>query len=147
MARFTFRLQSVLNLREKVEDQKELEYARALQKVAEEEAKERTLVERKALKTEELTELVSKEGIDPYEVSRYNDFIEVLKERIVEQRKAVATAKAAAEAKRLELVEAMRERKTIERLRENAFEEYLEEEKHLEQKQVDDVVSYKYAKS
>jgi flagellar FliJ protein len=69
-----------------------------------------------------------------------------LKERIAAQRKIVHAAEQFAEMKRKELVEAMRDRKTIERLRENALEEYKEDEKRGEQKQVDEVVSYKYSR-
>ena len=152
MARFTFRLQSVLNLREKVEDQKELEYAQALKKLEEEREKERALRSWKTRCVSALAKMVSGDAdssglrIDPNEVSRYNDFIEVLKERIALQQKVVKAAEQFAEDKRKELVEAMRDRKTIERLRDNAYEEFVEEEKHDEQKQVDAVVSYRYAK-
>ena len=157
MAQFEFRLQSVLNLREKIENQKELEYSQALKRLGEERAKERALVERKDASVLELSERLrgkskhengtEKKGINPSEVSRYNDFIELMKERITIQRKVVKAAEEFAEAKRKELVEAMRDRKTIERLRENALEEYKEEEKRSEQKQVDQLVSYKYAKN
>jgi flagellar FliJ protein len=150
MARFIFRLQSVLDLREKLEDQKELEYAQALRQVEEERAKERALQKQKADCLGNLAARLGGEGeaspIDPHEVARYNDFIDVLKERITAQQKAVHAAEQFAEVKRKELVEAMRARKTIEKLRENALEEYTEEEKRGEQKQVDEVVSYKYSK-
>jgi len=142
----------VLNLREKLETQKELEYARALAKLEEERARERALREWKADCIAHLAAMVSGDGagsgllIDANEVSRYNEFVEVLKERIALQQKAVKAAEQFAEDKRKELVEAMRARKTIERLRENAYEEFVEEEKREEQKQVDAVVSYKYSK-
>jgi len=152
MAKFIFRLQSVLNLREKLETQKELEYAQALKRLEEERAKERALVEWKQNCMEHLAKMVSGGGdssdlrLDPEEIRRYNEFVEVLKERIATQKKAVHAAEQFAEIKRKELVEAMRDRKTIERLRENAFEEYREDEKRDEQKMVDETVSYKYAK-
>ena len=144
MAQFQFRLQSVLNLREKLEDQKEIEYAQALKALEEERAKERALRSKKNDKIEALRLLVM-ETPDPREVFLHNEFIEALKEKIAAQIKVVRAAAEFAENKRLELVEAMRDRKTIERLRENALEEYYEEEKQIAQKQIDEVVSYRYA--
>ncbi|MDR1704939.1 MAG: flagellar export protein FliJ [Clostridiales bacterium] len=146
MAKFEFRLAGVLNLREKLEKQKEQEYAKALKKLEEERLKEKLLRDHKDVCVNTLAELME-DRLDPPEMVRYNDFIEVLKERISLQVLAVNTAAQKAEDKRLELVEAMKARKTLERLREQALEEFIEEEKHSEQKQVDQVVSYRYAKN
>lgn len=146
MAKFEFRLQSVLNLREKLENQKELEYGLALKKLERERELERSL---RSSRSACVTALAGKieARIDPEEIARYNEYINVLKDRIAVQIKVVKAAADYAENKRLELVEAMRERKTLERLRENQHEEYIEEEKRDEQKQVDQTVSYKYAKT
>ena len=38
----------------------------------------------------------------------------------------------------------MRERKTFEKLREKAFQQFMEEENKKEQKEVDELVSYRY---
>jgi len=138
MARFRFRLQSVLNLREKLENQKELEYAEALRILAEERAKEQALAAEKDGCVAHVKRIVSGESeagvtvssslrMDLHEIARYNGYIEILKERIIAQKKVVAEAEAMTEVRRLALVEAMRDRKTIEKLRENALDEYIQE--------------------
>ena len=45
---------------------------------------------------------------------------------------------------REKLAEAMKERKTFEKLREKAFQTFVEEENKKEQKEVDELVSYRY---
>ena len=49
------------------------------------------------------------------------------------------------EVARRRLNEAMKERKTFEKLRERAFEKYKLEENLREQKEVDELVSYRYS--
>ena len=144
MARFNFRLQQYLGVKEQIEEQKELEYAKALQKVQE----ERELLERLTnMRLQEIESLKNQINthIDPIIIRRYNNTIEKLKSNIINQQERLHAAEVFAEKKRLELVEAMKERKTIERVRENAFEAHKEEEKLQEFKQIDELVSFKYA--
>ena len=63
---------------------------------------------------------------------------------IVEQQKKVELAKRQMEQARERLSEVMMERKTHETLREQAFEEFLQEENKAESKTVDELVSYTY---
>ena len=144
MARFNFRLQQYLGVKEQIEEQKELEYAKALQKVQE----EKELLERLTnMRLQEIQSLRNQINtrIDPVIIKRYNNTIEKLKSNIINQQERLKVAEMFAEKKRLELVEAMKDRKTIERVRENAFEAYKEEEKAEEFKQIDELVSFKYA--
>lgn len=144
MAKFTFRLQSYLGVKEQLEEMKKNEYGIALRRLEEEK-------ERKRLLDEELAENVFlfkkalTTTIAMIEIRRYNNRIELLKVWITEQEERVETAKRQAEQKRLELVEAMKERKALETVRERSYEEYLEEEKKAEQVVVDGIVSYQYS--
>jgi flagellar FliJ protein len=61
------------------------------------------------------------------------------------QRLRVRKAEENLEQARVRLNEAIRERKTYERLREIAFEEFVKEENSREAKEVDERVSYKHA--
>jgi flagellar FliJ protein len=84
-------------------------------------------------------------AINPADIRRYNNRLELLKNRIKEQQERIVEAEAAAELRRLELVEAMKERKMLEAVKEKSYETYLEEEKRAEQRVVDEIVSYQYA--
>jgi len=144
MAKFTFALASILSIKEKMEDLKKNELAKAI--MALEKEKER-------LKHLELTRINCIEsfrssintGISPLDIKQHNHFLDNLKKRIAAQKIAIQIAERFVEEKRLELVEAMRERKALEKLKENAYNEYLIEEKQAEQKVIDEIVSYKTA--
>ena len=143
MAKFQFRLQQYLGIKEQIEDQKELEYGKALQKVEEEKAIHRDLCARRDGQIEDLREALLR-PIDPLEVRRYNNIIDRIKRQIIIQLERIATAEAFAEQKRLELVQAMKERKALEVVKDNQREEFLLEQNLAEQKQVDELVSFKY---
>ena len=144
MPRFEFRLQRYLSVKEQIEDQKEIEYATALRQVEEEKARLAEYEQAKAQTVEDLRKSVSK-LISPIEIRRYNNNIERLKHMILVQIERLETAKLYAEEKRLELVEAMKERKAIETVKENAYEEFIKEEGRIARRTTDELTSYKYA--
>ncbi|MCL2577876.1 MAG: flagellar export protein FliJ [Defluviitaleaceae bacterium] len=144
MPRFQFRLQQYLGIKEQIENQKELEYAKALRIVAEEKQKLEEFRRMKYEAVEELRDSVSKK-ISPFEIRRYNNNIERLNQQIKTQIERVAAAEVYAEKKRQELVQAMKERKALETVKENAREEFIKENDKLERKQVDELVSFKYS--
>ena len=144
MPRFQFRLQQYLRVKEQIEEQKELEYAKALRLVAEEKAKLAEMRQNLAETVESLRKAVSK-SIAPMEIRRYNNTIERLKHNIKVQEERVRAAEAHAEEKRQELVQAMKERKALEIVKENQHEEFMREADLAERKQVDELVSFKYS--
>jgi len=134
-----------LTIKEKVEDLKKNEFGKAVSALAE---AQRVKTEMEAMRDDCIDEFRRDidEGIDPEAFRRYNLFIEKMKIAIKNQEQVVARAEAFVEQKRQELVEAMRDKKTLETLRDNDFEEFLIEEKKQEQKVVDEIVSYKGSK-
>jgi flagellar FliJ protein len=143
MPKFQFRLQQYLGVKEQIEDQKELEYAKALQKVEEEKAQLEKLNNQREIQLQELRMALTK-PILPTEINRYNNIIERLKSQIKMQEKRLEEAKLLAEEKRQELIQAMKERKALETVKENAREEFIKEADIIERKQVDELVSFKY---
>ncbi|MCL2840815.1 MAG: flagellar export protein FliJ [Defluviitaleaceae bacterium] len=143
MPKFQFRLQQYLGVKEQIENQKEMEYGKALQKLEEEKARLREMHEQKQNTVENLRKAVTS-SIAPSEIRRYNENIERLKQQIKTQEERVTTAEVFAEEKRQELVQAMKDRKALEIVKENAREEFLLEANLAEQKQVDELVSFKY---
>ncbi len=144
MAKFVFRLAGLLSLKEKIEKRRENEYGAALAALEREREKLAELENELAQTVEELREFVQKSARSDT-IAQYNAYIELVKKRIKAQIKAIQDAEEFAEQARLTLVEAMKERKTLETLKEKDFESYKEEEKRLEQKVLDEVVSYKYS--
>ena len=143
MPRFQFRLQQYLGVKEQIEEQKELEYAHALRRVEEEKARLHQMQNERIEAIESMRRSLLK-AIAPIEIRRFNNTIERLKHQIEIQKERVMAAEMYAEEKRQELVQAMKERKALEIVRENALEEFRLEENLQEQKQVDELVSFKY---
>ena len=144
MAKFVYRLQSYLNVKEQLEELKKNEYGQALKRLEDERERKRVL-ERELAENIHLFKKALSTSIVASEIRRYNNRIEYLKNSIVEQNERIKAAEEEAEIKRLELVEAMKERKALETVKERNYEEFLKEEQRLEQVVVDGVVSYQYA--
>ena len=142
MPKFVFRLQSVLSIKEKVEDLKKNEFGKAVGILAAERQKKVDLENAKADNVISLRTSIN-EGIQPEDIRQHNQYIDRLKQMIKHQEQVIIRAEAYVEEKRAELVEAMRDRKTLETLRDNDFEEYIIEEKKAEQQVVDEIISYR----
>lgn len=143
MAGFKFRLESFLGIKEKIEEQKKLEYGKALKKLDEERAYLESLETKKKDVIDNMRKSINS-GIRANELKRYNNFVDYIKLRIEEQENVVRKAEIYAEQKRIELVDAMKERKMLEVLKENDRVEYNKEQLLKEQKIVDEIVSYQY---
>lgn len=143
MAGFKFRLQGFLGVKEKIEEQRKLEYGKALQKVEEEIQIKNELENRKYNLVSDFRISINN-GVRPNELQRYNEYIEFIKKRIRDQNNLIEIAQKTAEKKRSELVEAMKERKMLDTLKDKDKVEYLKEQQRAEQKIVDEIVSYQY---
>ena len=86
----------------------------------------------------------SETGVTPQDFIVYNNYMQRLKQAIEIQKKVIEKAKEAVERARIELVEAAKERKKFETLREKKLEEYWEEYYRKEQLALDEIVTYKY---
>ena len=143
MARFKYGMQNILDLKVKLEDQQRMALAAARINLNSEEDKLETLYTRKnnyeeALRTackNKLNLNTIKIGAAAFESMDY--FIGLQK---VEVKKAEGKLKIEQD----KMVEAMKERKIQEKLREKAFDRFLKEIADEESKMVDELVAYKY---
>ena len=145
MAKFVYRMQSILNIKEKLEQQERANYGLALSRLHEEEDKLRGLVVRRAGYETRAKELRGEGILDLREMEFTRRAVESMKVLIRSQMLEVKRAEKDVERARRKLTEVMQERKMHERLREKAFEEFKEELDHEEGKQVDQLVSYTYS--
>lgn len=143
MAKFTFRLQSVLNIKLRLENQQRNVFAQAQKHLNDEEEKLNNLVLRKNRYEDEGRELRSK-NLQVIDIMENQNAIIRMSEFIDEQTANVILAEQKVEEERSKLVEMMQERQMYERLREKAFEEFLENEKHEEGVINDEHNSYVY---
>ncbi|MGE5397841.1 MAG: flagellar export protein FliJ [Chitinophagales bacterium] len=85
-----------------------------------------------------------KGGFKIDELVLYKDFQKVLRDKIVQQKETVLRAEELLEEARMVLMEIMKERKTLERLREKEYQSYLEEFMRIEQKIIDEAAVSRY---
>lgn len=143
MAKFNFRLQSVLNLKKSLENQQRNVFAAQRKALSDEEEKLEKLYVRLSDYEEEGRKL--RESVLNIQDLLDNEvYLVRVKEYIALQKEEVRKASEKLEEERLKLIEMMKERKMYERLREKAFDEFIEEEKHSEAVSNDEHNSYVY---
>jgi flagellar FliJ protein len=143
MAKFVYRMQNILNMKQKLENQAKAAYGLADKKYQEEQAKLQELLVRKSGYDRRLKELMN--GIiNLEEVHHAKAASESMKVLIRRQMVEVHKAQLELEAARKQLIDVRKERKMHEKLREKAYDAYLVEENRREGKEVDQLVSYTY---
>ena len=140
---FNFKFQSILDLKIRLEDQKKSKYGEANEELKMQKDKLNVLLDEREHQYNLMREK-GKTGVTPKELIIYNNYMERLKKSIEIQNVVVERAKKAVEQARLELVEAAKQRKMCETLKEKKLEEYWDEYYKKEQAQLDEIVSYKY---
>lgn len=146
MAKFTYRMQNILDIKIKMENQAKLAYGIANRRLSEEQEKLQQIFLQKASYEHRARELVSG-TLKVQEIRECKNAIEVMKVRQRAQMMNVHAAERNAEQARAELNRLMVERKTQEKLREKAFEEFKQELAYAEGKEIDELVSYTYHKN
>ena len=142
MAKFIFSMQNLLDMKEKLEEQAKNNYSQANMRLMEAEEELRRLRDRVA-EAQELLRLEIESSLDVRSIRRRENAVEILR-MYVRQQEFVVLQQKDVEAARELLNEAMKERKTYEKLRERAFEEFKLEENRKEQKEIDELVSYRF---
>lgn len=143
MARFKFRMQNILNLKEKLETQAEMRFAQQRMVLNEAERAKELLLGRKAALEEEAKRL-RKDSLDLLEIQNNDLSRRLCAEDIVRSEEKIKREKKILELRRRELENVMKERKAQEKLREKAFERFLREEAAAESKSIDELTSYTY---
>lgn len=143
MAKFIYRMQNILDIKYKLEDQAKTQVAIAKHKLEEEMTILHELRERKASYEEQLRgNMVTRLNI--LTIRELESGIEILKDKIALQKREVEKARKRYEAAMDNLKNLMIERKTHEKLKENKFEEFVKELNDEENKVNDELVSFKY---
>lgn len=145
MAKFIYKMQNLLSIKEKLEEQAKSAYSQARAALNLEEEKLKGLYDRRD-EYESILRGEMNDHLDVREIIRCQEAIEILKYDIKLQQIAVNTAKQQLEIARVKLSEAMKERKIQEKLKENAFEDFKQEISKEEQKEIDELVSFTYGK-
>lgn len=144
MARFRYRMQSILDLKLKTEGQAKTEFGLARRALIEEEEKLEALYARRERFFEESRRMREEEALPVRDIMEIDRFMDTLDDMIEGQKLAIKRAEEVVEEKRRLLEAEMQERKMQERLREKAFEQFLKDERQAEYKEIDERSSFVY---
>lgn len=142
MSRFIYRMQNILEIKEKMEEQAKNEFAAANVRVMEEEELLQTFVDKRVRLEEAGKELLLADRLSILDIDENKKLVAHAREQIRAQTIQVRMAHKILEEKRQHMQAAMQERKTQEILKEKAFDEFLMEEKAAEGKEIDELTSY-----
>ena len=141
---FKYRLEPVLALKEKLEESKKRELGLAHQ-YHEKVKDEKEILVKEQERAYEEAKIKSNEKVNIQQLKQFNYYTHYMKKVINLKTEEVKLASREVQQKREELIEAVKERKILENLKEIHLEGYKEEEKRKENSIIDEIVTYKYS--
>ncbi len=144
MAKFNYRMQSILNIKQKTESQVKMEFATAQAELNRQIDILNDYVKRKENYLEEAQQLRNEDSLQLQDILDNQYATAQMDNMIVNQDKVIKRYELELEKVRVRLTRAIQERKMQEKLRDRAYAEYLEEEKQEEAKENDQRTSFIY---
>lgn len=141
MARFRYKMQGILDVKEKLETRAKQDFAEANRRLADEKEKLAVLQARKAAYLEE-GKALRMEHIDVRKMKENKLAVMKMDEYISNQMIQINQAARVVERTRAALQELVQERKAHEKLKENAFADFMKEELYQESKEIDQLTTY-----
>ena len=145
MAKFIFRMESLLNIKTQMEESLKNELGKSVQKLELEKIKLKKIENDREECINNLKSKASK-GIIVSKIQEYNSYISLLKERMKIQKENINYAQNIVDNYREQLIKMMQEKEMLEKLKNKKYKEYLVEQGKADQKINDEVISYKYTK-
>lgn len=143
MAKFVYRMENILNIKYKLEEQAKQEYMAVRVRLNEEEEKLNALQNRKQEYFAQYRDLL-KERLDVLQIETCKEAILLMDEYIAAQEQVVARVEEELEQAIAKMKETIKERKIHEKLKEKQFEIFLQELNQEEMKEIDQLISYQY---
>lgn len=143
MAKFLYSMQNVLNVKYKLEDQAKSVFSQAQMRVNEAKQELLMLTQRR-ISYEKTKQDLMRDRLDVRKLNECEQAIHTMQYYETEQKKKVAALEAVLDNASRKLKEAMMDRKTHEKLKENEFETFLLDLNAQEKKEIDEVVSFQY---
>lgn len=143
MAKFIYKMQNILDIKNKLETQEKTAFAIAVHKLRTEEER-LSRIEKDIFEYEELIRQQNDGLLNLQEWRRCNEALEYKKNEKKNQIQQIKLAQKNVDIARGRLNKIMVERKTQEVLKEKAFDEFVHEMNENEKKEVDELVSFTY---
>lgn len=143
MAKFIYSMQNVLDVKYKLEDQARTAFSQAQMNVNEAQAELDEIVNRRIFYVEEKKKCMNG-SLDVRRLNECENAIQTMEYYEGQQKRKLAALEAVLDNARRKLQDAMMDRKTHEKLKENEFEVFKQELNEQEKKEIDEVVSFQY---
>ena len=143
MAKFIYKMQNILDIKNKLETQEKPAFALEMQKLRTEEERLET-IRGEIQAYQDLIREQKDKGINILEWKRCNEALRYKKDEEKSQIQRIKHQEKNVDIARGRLNKVMQERKTQEILKEKAFEEFVHELNEGEKKEVDELVSFTY---
>lgn len=148
MKKFSFRLQTVLDMREKKLEEKRREMAKVIAVLNEQKQVLDNLINRETSARETLEKIYcSGKELDILEVTNYKDFIGKVILDQKNQEKIIEKTEYQLQFKQYEVTEALKEVKVMEKLKETQEKKFYKHYEYVQAKEIDDIASTRYAKA
>lgn len=148
MKKYSFRLQTVLEMREKKLEDKRLEMATVIKKLNEQTQVLEEIITRQNNARETLENIyTSGNELDILEVTNYKNFLGKMIVDAKNQEKVIEQTQNLLKFKQYEVTEALKEVKVLEKLKETQEKKFYQHYEYLQAKEIDDIASTRYKKA
>lgn len=145
MKKFKFRLQVVLDMRENELEQRQMEAARIMAKIREQEARREEIIQSQIRNDEQMENLYTLDSIDIQQLEGHRDYGLKLMVDVANQERVIANTKAILERKMVEVREAHKKVEILKKLKEKQEKQYYKEFLDSEMKELDDITSARFS--
>lgn len=148
MKKYSFRLQTVLEMREKKLEDKRREMALVIAKLNEQNLQLQAIIEKQASVKTSLESIYNGgRELDITEVTNYKNYLGKAIVDAKNQEIVIGRTKNLLRFKQLEVTEALKEVKILEKLKETQQKKFYEHYNYVEAKEIDDIASTRYKKT
>lgn len=147
MKKFKFRLQSILDTRAKALEDRQIEFGFIQADLQKQQAALENLQLTKKNNTQSLENLLSQgQSIDFSLINTYKNYIEKLKGDLIAQNEIISQTKIRLEEKKQEVIEALKAKTMLDKLKEKDLREFLKELDRLETQELDEIAISRHQK-
>lgn len=145
LKKYKFRLQTVLGMRQKILEEKQLEMAKTVSILNMQLQVLETLLDKKELTGKNLEKIYENNSeLDISEITNHKNFFSKIINNIKIQEEVIKNTEIVLKAKQREVTEALKEVKILEKLKEKQEIKFYQNYEYLQSKEIDDIASTRY---
>lgn len=144
MKKYSFRLQPVLDIREKTLEDKRLEMAQVIQLLNEQQEGLERLIAKQASYKDELESLSLEDDLNVFALANFKNYMVNFQEQITQQEHNIENTKKALRVKQEAVNEALKDVKVLEKLKEKQSQKFYKDIEMKEANEIDDISTARY---